>query len=124
MAVRSADEIYKVITKALTGATEPMTCSDLMNVPEVREEAIRRFSSDIQDTTNKVSNLLGLMWRREVVEKHGIDRNDTRARFGYLLKKPKIGNTKIESKRKFEVREENGAIVIEFSDFVLTVKAK
>ena len=59
--IKSSDEIYSVIEKALEGVKEPQTCAALMGRPDVRAAAVARYGDDIQIATNKLSDLLGFM---------------------------------------------------------------
>ena len=56
--IKSSNEIYDVIESALTDAAQALTAVELMERPEVRRSAIERFGTDIQITTNKLSDLL------------------------------------------------------------------
>ena len=41
MGIRSSDSIYQTVEKLLAKATKPMTCADLMDIPEMRETAMK-----------------------------------------------------------------------------------
>lgn len=59
MGIRSSDSIYQTVEKLLAKATKPMTCADLMDIPEMRDAAMKRFKADQQIATNKLSDTLG-----------------------------------------------------------------
>lgn len=67
MAIRSTKEIYQVLERALKNSANPVTCVDLMDTPEVREAAVAEYGKDIRTATNKVSDALGFMWRRNLL---------------------------------------------------------
>ena len=67
--IRSGDELYDVIERALKNITEPQTAAMLMERVEVRNAATERFGKDIQVAINKLSDRLGFMWRRGVLDR-------------------------------------------------------
>ena len=67
MGIRSDKEIYRALETRLREAQKPITCVDLMDDPDFRATAIAEYGKDIRVTTNKVSNALGLMWRRNLL---------------------------------------------------------
>ena len=70
MKIKSTDSIYQVIEEALNGVTTPQTCVDLMNNPVIRAAAMKRFNADLQLSTNKLSDTLGFMWRRGLLQRY------------------------------------------------------
>lgn len=77
--IKSSNEIYDVIESALTDTPLALTAVELMERPEVRRSAIERFGTGIQITTNKLSDLLGFMWRREVLDRFNATHAPSRA---------------------------------------------
>lgn len=67
MGIRSDKEIYRALETRLREAQKPITCVDLMDDPDFRATAIAEYGKDIRVTTNKVSDALGLMWRRNLL---------------------------------------------------------
>ena len=61
MSIRSIKEIYQRLEQQLKKSPWPMTCVDLMDIPEIREEAIAEYGKDIHIATNKLPDALGLM---------------------------------------------------------------
>lgn len=61
MGIRSDNEIYSIIERALRKRSEPQTCVALMEGPEVRAAALNEFGDDPQLATNKLSDTLGFM---------------------------------------------------------------
>ena len=61
-----------------------MTSVDLMDIPEIREEAIAEYGKDIRIATNKLFDALGLMWRRNLLVRYPAPREtNTLARYAY-----------------------------------------
>jgi hypothetical protein len=135
-AIKSSDEIYPIIENALTGATSPVTCADLMDRPEVRAAAMRRFGNDIQIATNKLSDLLGFMWRKGVVDRFSASSSRTMARYAYLLRQVDLSKQDAEPKpipspvvsgstiADLTITESNGEITLDFKQFVVKIRPK
>ena len=81
MKIKSTDSIYQVIEEALKGVTTPQTCVDLMNNPVIRAAAMKRFNADLQLSTNKLSDTLGFMWRRGLLQRYPSSDPTSMARF-------------------------------------------
>lgn len=131
--IRSEDNIYEVIEKALSASEVPMTCADLMDIHEVRKAALKRFGDDLQLATNKMSDLLGFMWRRTILERYQAPPSRSMARYAYMLasKADEPVPTEIipppahlRGKQKFTVSEQNGDVVIDFPNFTIRVTSK
>ena len=55
-----------------------------MDIPEIREEALAEYGKDIRIATNKLSDALGLMWRRNLLVRYPAPREtNTLARYAY-----------------------------------------
>jgi len=67
MGIRSDKEIYQALEKRLRETPKPITCVDLMDDPEFRATAMAEYGKDVRVATNKVSDALGLMWRRNLL---------------------------------------------------------
>lgn len=67
MGIRSIKEIYQVLEEHLRSSDKPLTCVDLMDIPDVRKAAVAEYGKDIRTATNKVSDALGLVWRRNLL---------------------------------------------------------
>ena len=66
-------------------AQKPITCVDLMDDPDFRATAIAEYGKDIRVTTNKVSDALGLMWRRNLLVRYPAPRETSSlARYAYI----------------------------------------
>lgn len=129
--IKSADQIYDAIETALAKANAMQTCADLMENPEVRAAAIDRFGKDIQVTTNKMSDTLGFMWRRGILDRFPAPPSRSMARFAYALKNkiaeaepirfdqtPKLG------KHALGITERDGEVILDFQQFTIIVRPK
>lgn len=84
MSIHSFKEIYQVLEEHLRKATKPVTCVDLMDIPEIRKEAFAEYGEDIRTATNKLSDALGLMWRRNLLVRYPAPREtNTLVRYAY-----------------------------------------
>lgn len=84
MSIRSIKEIYQLLEEQLRKSTKPMTCVDLMDIPEIRNEALAEYGKDIRIATNKLSDALGLMRRRNLLVRYPAPReSNTLARYAY-----------------------------------------
>lgn len=131
--IRSADEIYTALETALKNVTEPQTCADLMGRPLVREAAITRFGKDMQVTTNKLSDLLGFMWRKGVLDRFAAPPSRSMARYAYLLKDRAATAVTAETgapipkglgKHALAITEKDGEVILDFKQFTIVIKPK
>ncbi len=126
--IKSSNEIYDVIESALTNATNALTAVELMERPEIRRAALERFGSDIQITTNKLSDLLGFMWRREVLDRFNATDARTKSRYAYKLKSSQNLELKpiqhIPAKSSLKITETAGGVVIELDTFSITIQKR
>lgn len=84
MSIRSIKEIYQLLEEQLRKSTKPMTCVDLMDIPDTRNEALAEYGKDIRIATNKLSDALGLTWRRNLLVRYPAPREtNTLARYAY-----------------------------------------
>ena len=85
MAIKSSREIYRVLEEAIRASATPVTCVDLLEVAAIRKVAIADYGKDMRITTDKVSDALGLMWRRGYLKRFPAPQTSkTLARFAYL----------------------------------------
>lgn len=62
-----------------------MTCVDLLEIATIRKVAVAEYGKDMRVTTDKVSDALGLMWRRGYLKRFPAPQTSkTLARFAYL----------------------------------------
>lgn len=84
MSIRSIKEIYQVLEEHSCKSTKPMTCVDLMDIPEIRKEAIAEYGKDIRLATNKLSDALRLMRRQNLLVRYSVPRETSAAaRYAY-----------------------------------------
>jgi hypothetical protein len=76
--IRTAFGIYHVLEVLLKETGQPLTCVDLYDKPEVRKFA---------DSANRVSDYLGHMWRRELLDRVPAPKTvNSQARWAYIWK--------------------------------------
>jgi hypothetical protein len=128
MKIKSEEVLYTIVERALTEAEAPMTCADLMEIPEVRDAARKRFGSDVQLATNKLSDMLGFMWRRQVLDRYTAPPSRSLARYAYKIAKPQVVSeaplpspVPLTTKQGFTISEQNGDVLIHFSSFTIRV---
>lgn len=79
-----------MLEAALKKTDKPVTCVDLMDDPTIRATALAEYGEDVRVTTNKVSDALGLMWRRNLLTRYPAPReNSTFTRYAYIWDKSK-----------------------------------
>lgn len=130
MGIRSDKAIYQKIEQYMQATTKPLTCNDLMEHDDVRQAAIEAYGKDITRTNERVSDALGLMWRKGLLTRYPAPRTSrSLARYAYMweVKKEKIDpipNIMTTRKQGFVVREHEGGIVIEFEKFMVYIQPK
>ena len=127
MAIKSDAAIYKVLEQHIKGSTEPMTCVTLYNFADVAGHA---------RSPEKVSDFLGLMWRRGLLQRWNAPATSTdRSRFAYSWKdnpqgdKPQLVHAMslvntTRRKANVTITEEEDRLVLDFDKFTLIVQAK
>jgi hypothetical protein len=131
--IKSNDAIYDAIDNALSNIKEPQIAPNLMDIPEVRQAAIAKFGSDIQIATNKLSDTLGFMWRRGVIDRFAAPPSRSQAKWAYARKgdfsdfdtpityhpsEPKLG------KHALSITEKDGEVVLDFQQFTIVIRPK
>lgn len=127
MAIKSDAEIYRIIEAHIKASSEPLTCVALWEHNDVREHA---------RSPEKVSDFLGLMWRRNLLQRWSAPKTSTdRSRYAYSwvedteANKPKkvdvmsLVDTR-HKKSNVTVTEDGNRIILDFDKFTLIVQAK
>lgn len=131
--IRSQNEIYEHLDEALEKATQPVTCVDLMDDPNVRTAAMARWGDDVQYATEKLSDVLGFMWRRGIIERFNAPpnpRNKARWAYGKKAVAQNSSMTPIQPKPKtknsgdLEIVEKDGEVILNFEKFTIVIKPK
>lgn len=134
MAIRSDRPIYELVEKHLKLNPQPMTCTDLMEIEEVRTEALNEFGGvdrNVQHATNKLNDVLSFMRRRSLVIRYpSITKG--KARFAYeWTKKEQVSVKPIKplpapssAKTPMQITERDGFVEIELDKFVITIRFK
>lgn len=136
MGIRSEKTIYQVLEKRLREAGEPLTCVDLMDMNDVRSEAMKEFGGrerDIRQATNKLSDALGFMWRRGLLTRFPAPKgSQSLARFSYVWDKkedarpvePVPSPKSLHRKTGFIVSEYGDGVMVEFEKFIVLINPK
>lgn len=130
MAIKSEAFIYKILERRIKEAEQPVSCTDLWENLDVRENA---------RSAEKVSDYLGLMWRRGMLQRWSTPLTSTsKSRYAYswsvddgrtaavnpaMGAAPRLVNT---SRRKSSVTiiEEENRVILDFDHFTMIIQAK
>ena len=126
MGIKSTAEIYTIIEELLRKTGDhPLTCVDLFEDSRVAK---------LVDTPNRVSDYLGHMWRRGLLQRWYANETTQRARYAYTWKEEKTKEPKkIEAltvvrndavKPHVTITEEDKRIVLDFPQFTIIVQSK
>ena len=133
MKIRSQERIYGVVEEALKSSEKPMTCAMLMDRNDVRAAACERFGSDVREATNRLSDLLGFMWRSVAVQQPPTPFNQgSLARYAYGLKQavpeePKeitFSSPTPSTKPTFTLVELDDGVQLDFKHFTVVIRSK
>lgn len=123
--IRSTAEIYKVLEKHLKKAGDnPQTCVDLYEHRDVQA---------LVESANRVSDYLGHMWRRGVLQRWYAANTTQRSRYAYTWigdekreePKPVHYLTSVDGKKpNVTVVEEENRLVLDFKSFTVTIQSK
>lgn len=130
--IKSNDGIYDVITQTLEKCNKPQTVSDLMAVPSIYTAALQRWGNDKVRAGEKLSDTLGFMWRRGVLDRFPAPPSRSMARYAYALvnrfttdgELQKIEAPATKNRGDMTVVEKDGEVVIELKDFTIVIKPK
>lgn len=124
MTIRSSKTVYQLIEKHLQDSAEPLTCVELMEFPDLRQAAFEEYGNDIQLATNKVSDALGFMWRRDLLDRYRNADVTSKARFAYKWseRKPSSPISSPSSKKpEMKITEKDGKVIIELNNITITI---
>lgn len=120
--------LFPALEAALKAATEPLDCTALFDMPEIRAHAA---------SVNRVSDYLGGLWRKGVVVRLPASGADSRSRWTYAWKGPRGAklHAKFEQGAEYTPRviadrpsvlitEEGSSITIELPNLVLIIRTK
>lgn len=131
MAIKSEKSIYNLIEHRLRQADRPMTCKELMDDHDIRHEAVEEWG-EVQLATNKLSDVLGHMWRRGVLVRYPAPKDSLSfARYAYTMAEEQPDElravpppVKLKTKQLIGVVEHDDCVEIEFDKFIIYVKSK
>jgi hypothetical protein len=131
MKIKSAEPLYRVLEEAFSIAEQPLTAAQLMDISTVKQAATERYGKDVQTTTNKLSDMLGFMWRRGVVKRYDATEATTKARYAYGKKERAIAPalsaisppTRLTAiKPTFTITESDNEVTIAFENVTILVR--
>lgn len=127
MTTNGKSGIYQLIEKRLREAGDkPLTCVDLYEFAEIRA---------VTTSSNRVSDYLGHMKRRGLVDRWTSTNTAQRTRYGYTMKdikpvklvdvndKLRVVDNKA-TKSQVIVEENSEGLTIDFEHFILTIRRK
>jgi hypothetical protein len=132
VSIKSDRTIYHLVENYLRKAKHPQTCVQLMEDADIRQEALDDFGDDLQIATNKLSDVVGHMWRRGLLTRFPAPKTSTSfARYAYMLSEQKPEESspippsvKLKTKSIVGIVEHDDCVEIEFEKFVIYVKVK
>lgn len=132
--IKSPDIIYPTLVTELEKATRPQTAPDLMGNPKVFAVCVEKWGTDKTKIGEKLSDTLGFMWRRGVLDRFPAPPSHQMARYAYALagrteavveEEPiKYDKPSTRNKGAMIVHEKEGEVVIELKEFTIVVKPK
>lgn len=125
MNIKSDFGIYRTLEELLRKAKAPVTCVDLFDNPEVKQYA---------PNANKVSDYLGHMWRRGLLQRYTAPQTSTSlARYAYLWRQEDSSQKRGQVipipmpshvRHRMDIREVDGELVVEFAEFSLHIRPR
>lgn len=123
------NDLFPAIEAALRAADEPLDCNQLFAMPSIR---------DIAPSTNRVSDYLGILFRRGLVSRIASDRADgSKTRWKYIWRNKEIPAVKqkaikvvdfvpkaILDRPNIYIAEDGDHINIELPNLSITIKKK
>lgn len=131
--IKSNEEIYAVLTEKLEKISQPITCVDAMDSPEIRAAAFRRWGNDPAAVTMKLSDHLGYMWRKGLLDRFNAPQTTSMARYAYALKNrfsdydtpiSYVPPAQTKHKGDLEIIEKDGEIILNFEKFTVVIKPR
>ncbi len=128
--IHSQREIYQVVEQRLRESSKPLTVSELLDLPDVRAAAIAEYGDEVRRYTDRLSNALGLMWRREVIHRYPApEQANSQARYMYEWpankpESPTLPSVISRGKTFANITEKDDGVLIEFEKFTIFVRQK
>lgn len=127
MAIKSEALIYKILEQHIKNSEHPITCAELWERADVSSNA---------KSIEKVSDHLGLMWRRGLLQRWSVPASSiSKARYAYTWKEQQeqitqISNIPLKSVRNSYVKtnvtvtEDGDRLILDFDKFTMTIQSK
>lgn len=137
--VKSGSPMYGMIEKYIKSEatmSNPVTCVSLMEISELREGLLDEFGGEERDArkaTNQLSNMLGFMWRKNILVRMPAKERNAKTRWAYvwneqdgsdasnLLPQYNPGSIK---KPVLNIEQVGDEIILEFEAFIVKIKQK
>lgn len=122
MVIKSEFGIYGVLERYLRAAKDPLTCVDLF-----AKNDVKKFAAN----ANKVSDYLGHMWRRGLLDRFYAPKDSTTmARYAYLWKAQEVAaepepvpSTQPSRRNKLDITEKDGVVEIRTEKVIITIRS-
>lgn len=128
MGIKSPRNTYQLIEHYLKQTDRPLTCVQLMEHQDLRAAAIEEYGDDIQVAQNKVSDALGFMWRRKLINRYPAPKDSTsKAWYAYKWadeKQPNPPPQPIRQKPRFKIVEGAHDVTLEFDNITIVITTK
>ena len=124
MLYKSDRTIYQVLEQHLKASSEPLTCVELMERSDVRKAAIEEFGDDLQLATNKLSDVLGFMWRKKLLTRYPYTRPNSKARFAYTWTERPSSPLPSPAKPKMKIVEHHDGVTIELASITIKITTR
>lgn len=121
MAIKSDAAIYKIIEEHIKSSTEPLTCTTLWDFDDVKQHS---------RSAEKVSDFLGLMWRRGLLQRWSVSNTNTdRARYAYTWNEteetePAPVENATARRPTVRITEHENGVSLDFDKFTIFIQPK
>jgi hypothetical protein len=122
--------IYQLIEEILKNSGEALTGLELLEHPGVKEKLYamyeKRGKTVASDYGTHISNTLGYLWRKGLVDRYKSRKYGGRSWYVYKYKERnlQISPPAQTSKLDYMIKDEKDSVTLEFENFEITIKRK
>lgn len=122
--------IYQLIEKILKETNQALSGNELLDYPGIKEKIQAMYATRpaqiASDYGTHISNILGYLWRKGLIDRYKSTRIGERSWYVYKYKDRnlQISPPAQSSKLDYTIKNENDAVTIEFENFEITIKRK
>jgi hypothetical protein len=119
--------IYQMISGILKDNGQIMSAGDLLAIGDVKQKISAMYrTTDPVECARHISNTMGYMWRKGLVDRYRSNRVGERAWYVYAYRKKalEISPPAQLPKIEYKLKDDAGAIVMEIGNLVLTITRK